>query len=175
MDKVVTNAINKRKSVGRRRSCPQTPEYIFSQPTMFGCHQFPVTREDDDDNTCTLTFSSLRTAVHSPQHAILVEVLHPSYGVIVRIHHFFADCPLDNELCARHQVMHPGLPAPLDAQLWPRHMQISLGNTVWKATDAMISESRAEERSWVYMAETQSKSEPGTPFEDDETGCSCTE
>jgi hypothetical protein len=105
----------------------------------------------------------------------VVEVLHPSYGFIVRIHHFFTDCELDNEMCARHQLMHPGLPAPFDAQLWPRHVQIFLGNAVWKATDVMISESRAEEKSWVYIAETQSKSEPGTPFEDDETACSDTE
>ncbi len=43
------------------------------------------------------------------------------------------------------------LPAPLDAQLWPRHILISLGNAVWKATGVMISESRAEEGSWVYI------------------------
>ena len=78
-------------------------------------------------------------------------------------------------MCARHEIMHPGLPAPFDAQLWPRHIQISLGNVVWKATDVMISESRAEEKSWIHIAEAQSKSEPGTPFEDDETECSGTE
>jgi hypothetical protein len=65
--------------------------------------------------------------------------------------------------------------APFDAQLWPRHVQIFLGNAVWKATDVMISESRAEEKSWVYIAESQSQSGPGTPFEDDETACSDTE
>jgi len=46
---------------------------------------------------------------------------------------------------------------------------------VWKATDVMISGSLARERIWVYIAATQSKSEPGTPFEDDETECSDTE
>jgi hypothetical protein len=135
---------------------------------MLGRHEF-------DANPCTLVFSSPGTAIQFSQHAILVEVFHPSYGFIVRIHHFFTDCEMVTEMCARHQIMHPGLPAPFDAQLWPRHIQISLGNVVWKATDVMISESRAEEKSWIYIAEAQSKSEPGTPFEDDETECSGTE
>jgi len=67
------------------------------------------------------------------------------------------------------------LAALLDAQLWPRHIQISMGDAVWKATDVMISGRRAGERTWAYIAETQSKSEPGTPSEDDETACSDTE
>jgi hypothetical protein len=109
---------------------------------MFGYHHFQVTR--DDDNSCTLAFSS-----------ILIEVFHPSYGFIVRIRHFFSDCELNNEMCARHQIVHPGLPVPFDAQLWPRHIQISLGNAVWKVTDLMISESRAGDSSWVYIAKNQ--------------------
>lgn len=136
---------------------------------MFGCHHFEVTRDDDD--SCTLNFSFPGTAGRFPQHAILVEVLHRSYGFIVRTPHFFPHRQLDNELCTRH----PSLPAPLDAQLWPRHIQMSLGNAVWKASDVMISESRTEEGSWVYIAETESKSELGTPFQDDETACTDTE
>jgi hypothetical protein len=104
-----------------------------------------------------------------------MEVYHPTKGFLVGIRHFFSDCELNNEMCARNQIVHPFLPAPFDAQLWPRHVQISLGNTVWKATDVMISESRAGESSWVYIAETQSKSEPGTPFQDNESERSHTE
>ncbi len=32
-----------------------------------------------------------------------------------------------------------------------------------------------EGQSWVYIAESQSKSEPGTPLENDDTACSDTE
>jgi len=130
---------------------------------MLGYHHFQVTR--DDDTSCTLVFSSPGTAIQFPQHEVLVKVFHPSDGLIIEIHHSFTDCELDNRMRARYQFMHPRLPAPFYAELWPRHVLISLGDAVWKATDVMISESRAEENSWVYVARTERNSEPGTPFD----------
>jgi hypothetical protein len=48
-----------------------------------------------DDRLSSL-FSSPQE-YQSAQHAILVQVFHPSYGFIVRIHHFLMDCESDNE------------------------------------------------------------------------------
>jgi len=134
---------------------------------MFGCHHFQVTK--DDSNPCFIAFSSPQAATQPPQNGVLVEVFHPSYGFIIRVHHYYSDREWNNNMYARHQIDHPALPATFDAQLWPRHVKILLGDVVWEANNVLISERRARKISKVYITEFPCESEPGTPFEDDET------
>ena len=104
--------------------------------------QFPVTR--NDDNACFLVFSQPRTASGFPPDGMLVELFHQNYGIIHNILHFFSYCELNQEMCSKAYWDHPALPATFEVQLWPRHIEIMLGNVVWQASELNISERRVD-------------------------------
>lgn len=129
---------------------------------MFGCFHLQVTR--NDDNSCILMFSKPRTATSFHIDGILVELFHPAYGIIHRIFHSFSNCELNSEMCSNIVWKHPVLPAPFDVQLWPRRIEIVMGNVVWQATAMTIFERRPDKISQVRLTETSCISEPPTPF-----------
>ena len=128
--------------------------------------QFPVTRTDD--NVFFLVFSQPRTALNFPPDGILVELSHQTYGTIHNILHFFSYCELNKEMCSKTFWTHPALPAIMEVQLWPRHIDIILGNVVWRATPLTISENRMDGIPEGHVTETPPTSEPPTPSLNDE-------
>ena len=124
--------------------------------------QFPVTR--NDDNACFLVFSKPRTAF--PPEGILVELFHRTYGVIQKIMHFFSNCELNQEMCSKIYWAHPALPATFEVQLWPRHIEITLGNVVWQASETTTSERRVDE-GHVIEAPCISESTPSSLTQED--------
>ena len=148
------------------------PLLSLNLPKMFGCHHFQVTRDDQD--SCILIFSSPRAATRPSQNGILVEVFHPSYGFIVRIHHYFSaasgttTCVQDTKSSMPVRQPHSMRNSGLGTFRYFWVTRFGRRPIPW-------SPKAVRGRVQVYIAETQSKSEPGTPFEDDETECSDTE
>jgi hypothetical protein len=158
--------INKRGSVSTRRSCPQT----------FAPNKIRLSSIQDVGLSSFSSHQRRRHFVHPrfllPRNRYSIspargtgKSVPPSDGLFIEIHHSFTDCGVGQQNARKIPVHASRLPAPFYAELWPRHVLISLGDAVWKATDVMISESRAEEISWVYVAGIQSNSERGTPFD----------
>lgn len=129
-------------------------------------HVFQATRNDPD--SCTLIFFRPRTP-NFQSNEIEVDIFHPRHGITSHLQHVFENRETESERCSTLEFRYPGLPQFV-AKLWPRSVEISMGNTVWTAKGNGITESRPEAETWVYIREDQCEDEPATPFEEDDIG-----